>query len=128
MQESFDQFYQEGSVLVNDIRREDLNIDAHFDFNLTSVNSNMLESTLMTDAYWFLDRAMVQCGENLNANYVTTMATILNGIFMHNTPISILHVLLDQRYRLLYSWEGIQCMPNTSHRYLTLIISDAAVN
>ena len=59
----------------------------------------MLESTLMMDAYWFLDRAMVQCGENLNANYVTTVATILNGTFMHDTPNSILYVLLDQRYR-----------------------------
>ena len=79
MEETYDQFHEEGHLLIAEIRYEDAGIDAHFDFNLTSVNPNMLESTLVTNAYSFLDEASILCGETLDVDYITTMVSIING-------------------------------------------------
>ena len=80
MEETYDQFHKEGHPLIAEIRHEDANITARFDFNLTSVNPNMLESTLVMNAYSFLDEASILCGETLDVDYVTTTVSIVNGI------------------------------------------------
>lgn len=82
MEETYDELHDEGHLLIAEIRHEDANINAHFDFNLTSVNPNMLESTLLMDAYSILDEASILCGETLDVDYVTTTVSIINGI--HN--------------------------------------------
>ena len=82
MEETYDQFHEEGHPLIAEIRHEDANINARFDFNLTSVNpNNLLESTLMMDAYSFLDEASILCGKTLDVDYVTTTVSIINGIY-----------------------------------------------
>ena len=83
VEETYDQLHEEGHPLIAEIRHEDANISVHFDFNLTSANPNMLESTLVTNAYSFLDEASILCGETLDADYVTTTVSIINGISSH---------------------------------------------
>ena len=84
VEETYDQLHKEGHALIIEMRHEDANINAHFDFNLTAANPNMLESTLMMNAYSFLDEASILCGETLDMDhYVTTMVSIVNGKSSH---------------------------------------------
>lgn len=82
VEESFDQFHSEGSVFVYELRHEKLAIEAQFKFTLTSVRTNVLESALKMVGYWFLEGAVVECGEDLNSNYVATVITIITGMFL----------------------------------------------
>ena len=75
VEETYDKFYREGHLLIAEI----MHINAHFGFNLTFVNSSMLESTLMMDAHPFLDEALIHCGENLHTDYLLTVVSIVNG-------------------------------------------------
>ena len=79
MEETYNELYDKGHVLIAEIMREDLNINANFRFNLTFVNSSMLESTLMMDTYSFLDEGIVHCGENINIDHAVTVVSIVNG-------------------------------------------------
>ena len=80
MEETYDENYEEGHVLIAEIMHEDLGINTQFNFNLTFVNTSMLESTLMMDSYSFLDETFVHCGENIDTDYVITVISIINGI------------------------------------------------
>ena len=83
VEKTYDQHHKEGHPLTAEIRHGDADINAHFDFNLTSVNPNMLESTIVMEAYSFLDGASILCGETLDMDYVTTMISIVNGKSSH---------------------------------------------
>ena len=69
--------FYEGSVLTVTLNHEHACVQ--FYFNLTSINPNLLESTLSTTTYGFLNGASVQCGEDTD-HYTTTVIHIIDGI------------------------------------------------
>ena len=82
VKERFDQHsdkvhFYEGSVLtVTPMTNSE---HEKFYFNLTSIMPNLLESTMSTATYRFLNGASVQCGQDIN-HYTTTVIHIIDGV------------------------------------------------